>query len=233
MNKSDLVVLIPTFNESQRIGSVVSAIRDHGYSVLVVDDGSSDDTAEEARRFGAEVLTSPVNHGKGATLTRGFDYFLGKDHPVLVIMDGDGQHDPQELDRFLEAMNSPAADVVVGNRMQNPEGMPWERRLTNRLMSWVISKLAGQTIPDSQCGYRALKREVLTEVALRSRRFEIESEMLLEAAKAGFRIASIPVRSVYGGEKSQIRPFSDTCRFLRFLILYFFRENFSKKHKVS
>jgi glycosyltransferase involved in cell wall biosynthesis len=229
MNKSDMPVLIPTFNESEKIGSVVRKIRDCGYSVIVVDDGSSDGTAVEARRSGAEVLSSDVNHGKGATLTRGFRHFLTRKYPALAIMDGDGQHDPFELDRFLAAMDTGPAEVVVGNRMGNPEGMPWDRRLTNRLMSRVISGLAGQNIEDSQCGYRALRRAVLERVSFHTQHFEIESEMLLEASRAGFRIASIPIQSVYDGEKSRIRPFLDAARFVKFLISYFFRKIFSRK----
>ncbi|HTL69865.1 MAG TPA: hypothetical protein VL404_01095, partial [Candidatus Eisenbacteria bacterium] len=110
--------------------------------------------------------------------------------------------------------------LILGNRMSRPEGMPLVRRLTNRFMSSILSALAGQRVPDSQCGYRALSRELVSRLRLRTDRFEIESEMLLEASRMGFRVSSVPVRCVYADEKSQVNPFRDTLRFLRFLALY-------------
>ena len=107
--------------------------------------------------------------------------------------------------------------------MRDPKGMPWIRRATNRLMSWMLSSLAGQWIPDSQCGYRAMKREVLEKMELRTTRFEIESEILLEAARRGYRIGSIPIQSVYGGETSSVHPLKDTLRFFKFLFQYLTR----------
>ena len=212
-------VLIPAYNEEKNIGRVVHAVKDLGFPVLVVDDGSKDGTAEAARAAGAEVLTPGKNQGKGTSLRLGTEWFLKRGNPVLVMMDADGQHDAADLGLFLAALQD-GADLAVGDRMHKPERMPLVRVLTNRLMSWVISLIARQRVPDSQCGYRAIRREVLQKISLKTARFEIETEIILEAARAGFRIASVPIRSVYAGEESQIHPVRDTLRFVNFLAAY-------------
>ena len=223
---TDLCVVIPAYNEEKNIRRVVSGVRELGYPVVVVDDGSSDKTAVLAREAGAaEVLTAGSNEGKGAAIRRGLARVLEKNYSAAILMDADGQHDPRELGSFREALQKPGFPVIVGDRMGCPEGMPWIRRTTNRFMSWMISALTGQAVPDSQCGYRALRREAIEKMALKTSRFEIESEMLLEAARGGFRIGSVPVRSVYEGGASKISPFRDTIRFFSFLFRYYFSKN--------
>ena len=115
---------------------------------------------------------------------------------------------------------NPEIDLVIGNRMNNPKGMPFVRRHTNVIMSALISAAAGQKVPDTQCGYRAAKREAIGRLQLESSRFEIESEMILEAARTHSRISSVPVRSVYEGGTSHIHPLRDTVRFFKFLFKY-------------
>jgi glycosyltransferase involved in cell wall biosynthesis len=190
---------------------------------LVADDGSRDRTAVVAGEIeGVQVLTSAANEGKGAAIRRALEWCRGGSFAAVILMDADGQHDPGELAVFVDALNKRDWDIIVGNRMGNPVGMPFIRRATNRFMSWVVSRVAGQSVPDSQCGYRALKLCVVQTLSLRTRHFEIESEMLLEAARGGFRIGSVPVRSVYEGGKSKIRPMKDTIRFFCFLFSYLF-----------
>lgn len=222
IREKDICVLIPAYNEADRIGPVLESLKALGCQVLVVDDGSTDDTVSVAKGFSVDVLVSNSNHGKGASLRKGFDWFLQKDYPFLVMMDADGQHDTADLGKFVDLLDKRVADFVVGNRMNDPQGMPRLRRGTNRLMSWIISFIAGQRIPDTQCGYRALRREVLERLSLRTSRYEIESEMLLEASRLGFRIGSVSVRSVYEGNKSAIHPCRDTLRFIKFLFSYIF-----------
>jgi len=223
IKQSEVCVVLPAFNEEKNISRVVGEIRSLGYFVLVVDDGSEDKTALEANKSGAEVLIADRNQGKGAALQRGFRWFLEHDYEALVMMDADGQHDPKEIELFLNALNEENGDFIVGNRMKNPEGMSFIRVLTNRFMSWLISQIARQEIPDSQCGYRAARREVLKSMHLSTTRFETESEMLLEASRLGFRISSVPIRSVYADETSHIRPIRDTLRFFNFLFRYLIR----------
>lgn len=224
MSPQDVCVLIPGYNEGKNIGRVVSAVRSLGFPVLVVDDGSQDDMAAQASRAGAEVLSYTPNQGKGTALRRGIEHFLKKNSQnALICMDSDGQHDPADLVLFLKALEDPKVDLVIGNRMSDPKGMPLIRRLTNRGMSAILSLAAGQRVPDTQCGYRAGKREALSKIRLKTARFEIESEMILEAARTGSRMASVPVRSVYEGGTSHIRPGRDTARFFGFLAGYLLR----------
>lgn len=225
----DILVLIPGYNEEKRIGRVISSVRELGFRVAVVDDGSKDATARVAREAGAEVVSYSPNQGKGYALRTGFGWFLKQsDLSAVVVMDSDGQHEPSDLAFFVEALKQGKADVIVGNRMANPEGMPWLRRVTNKTMSGIISFFAGRQIPDSQCGYRALTREAVSRIKLETNRFEIESEMILEAGRKGLRVSSVPIRSVYRDEVSHINPVKDTARFLRFLVCYLFSKKRQK-----
>ena len=220
MKPQETAVLIPAYNEEKNISLLVKQVMDLGYPVIVSDDGSKDKTVEYAKRLGAEVLTTPVNRGKGAALRRGFDYFLKTSYQGLVMIDADGQHDPRELVLFREALTRESHALWIGKRMHEPKGMPFIRRATNRLMSWIISSIAGQKIPDTQCGYRAIRREALGKISLSTDRYEIESEMILEAARSGLKVGSVPIRCVYANQKSEIRPMQDTLRFFKFLLRY-------------
>ena len=198
-----------------------------GYRVVVVDDGSRDRTAAIAREKGAKVLIQRENRGKGFAIRRGFKFLkLKEDCRVIALMDGDGQHDPKEIASFLSSIAETQADVVVGNRMHHPKDMPLLRRATNWFMSSLLSLIARQPVPDSQCGFRALTVDVVSKLDLKTRRFEVESEMLLEAAHLGATIRSVPIGSIYRNEVSQIHPWKDTYRFLRFLITYLYRRCF-------
>ena len=220
LKKADCLVIIPAYNEENTIARLVVEVRSFGFFVLVADDGSKDSTVAKAKASGADVLTAAVNQGKGSALRRGFDHFLKQNFLAALIMDSDGQHDPKELDLFFNALNAGNVQVVVGDRLHDPKGMPWIRRATNRFMSGIISSIAKQDVPDTQCGYRAIRGEALKKLVLRTSHFEIESEILLEAARYGFKIGSIPIQCVYRDEKSRINPFRDTIRFFSFLFKY-------------
>ncbi|MBI4355215.1 MAG: glycosyltransferase family 2 protein [Candidatus Omnitrophica bacterium] len=210
-----LLILIPAHNESRAIGGVVGRLVPR-YQVLVIDDGSQDETAAAARRAGAEVMRLPQNRGKGTALRQGFQAALARGCEAVVVMDGDGQHDPDDLPRMMAAAAATKAGIVVGNRLSARGPMPRLRWYTNRLMSWIVSQVCHQTIPDSQCGFRWIARAVLEGCVLTTDRFEIESELLVAASRAGFAIASVPVRSIYdAGQNSAIRPWQDTWRILR------------------
>jgi glycosyltransferase involved in cell wall biosynthesis len=210
-------VIIPTYNEAHTIGGLIFALRQLSFDVIVIDDGSYDDTKLVAKNSGAIVLENIKNSGKGFSLRRGFEYALKKDYDFVVTMDGDGQHSPSDIKRFIETADRENAGVIVGDRMQNCLGMPWVRKTTNRLMSSFVSKLSGQYIPDTQCGFRLIKASVLRKIELTSQRFEIETELLIKAARSGFRIISVPIKTIYQGEKSKINPFLDTIRFMRLI----------------
>ena len=213
-------VIIPAYNSSRTIGPLVRHIRQLGFDAVVVNDGSTDDTAQVASEAGALVMSSLVNQGKGTALRRGFAFALRSGYEAIVTLDGDGQHDPQEIPRFLETAEHDQAMVVIGHRLVNGANMPPSRRWTNRLMSGIVSWLARQPIPDSQCGFRLIRRQALAAVELSTQRFEIETELLLAVARCGWTVASVPIRTIYSNHHSHIRPISDGVRFLRLVLRY-------------
>ena len=211
-------VLIPSYNEGRTISGIIRAAMGKVDSVIVVDDGSTDGTGDEARRTGAVVITHPENRGKGVALKTGFEYALEKGYDGVLVMDGDGQHDPADIDVFLEVAERTDTAIILGNRMGNTRDMPIVRYLTNRFTSMVISRITHQGIPDSQCGFRLIRSDVLRELELETAKFETESEMLIAASRKGYKIESVRVSTIYGKEKSKINPIVDTIRFLRLVL---------------
>ncbi len=217
-NPTHWCVLLPAYQEGGRIGRTVEAVRAYCSDVVVVDDGSTDGTSEEAREAGAIVVPHERNMGKGVALQTGFKHVMKAGYDCVVTMDGDGQHAPEDLPGFLDVYRESGAPVVVGNRMSDPRTMPLVRRLTNRFMSWLLSRRMGQHVPDTQNGYRLYDREVLPILlATVSEGFAAESEVLLDLSEAGKTIASAPTRIIYGDERSKIRPVRDTIKFFRML----------------
>lgn len=208
-------VVIPCLNEAATIHPLVTAVRQHLTAVLVVDDGSSDDTASLARRAGAEVLSHSRPCGKGAALHTGWQAARERGFHWALVLDGDGQHSPDDIPAFLACAEVTAANLVVGNRMTDPRGMPWVRRLVNRWMSGRISRATGCLLPDTQCGFRLINLDAWAALAISSAHFEIESEVLLAFATAGDRIEFVPIRVIYENERSKIRPLRDTWRWFR------------------
>ena len=196
------------------------------FPTIVVDDGSKDDTAKLAESNGAKVLRHKINRGKGASLKTGFEYILRKDKlcDAILIMDGDGQHSPKDIKKFTDLAGYEKDIFIIGNRMDNPINMPLERKLTNRFMSKIVSNMCRQNIPDSQCGFRLLKKDFVQKLDIEFLRFEVESELLMKASQAGFKIVSVPIQTLYGEESSRINPLQDTLRFIVFLFKHFFKK---------
>jgi glycosyltransferase involved in cell wall biosynthesis len=209
------VVVIPCFNEAPFIAAIVTEVRRHLPNILVVDDGSTDGTALKARAAGAEVIRLAANSGKGAALRAGWRHAAQQGFAWVLMMDGDGQHAPDDIPRFLSSADNSRAALVVGNRMGDAEAMPWLRRQVNRWMSRRLSRLAGVRLPDSQCGFRLAHLETLMRLPLSARRFEIESETLVTMLAEGHRVEFVPIRVIYESERSNICPFVDTWRWLR------------------
>jgi len=215
--------VIPGYNAANTIGPLVQQIKTLGFEAIVVDDGSIDRTAQIATDAGALVISHIRNQGKGRALRTGFAAALQAGYEVVITMDSDGQHDPREIPRLLEHAAVSEAPLVVGNRLVNNQTMPRTRRWTNRVMSLLTSWLARQHIPDSQCGFRVIHRQVLERVSLSSNRFEIETELLLGAARLGWSVASVPINTIYNRHPSHIHPLWDTMRFARFVLRYLFQ----------
>jgi len=212
-----LPIIIPAHNEAQTIGPLVEAVRALGYDCIVIDDGSVDKTDAVAVEAGAVVLKTTSKSGKGNALKAGFDYVIKNGYEALIAMDGDGQHSPSDIAAFVACYQNTNADIVCGNRMHNPRGMPLVRLATNRLMSWVVSLFCRQNIPDTQCGFRLIKTKVLQVIKLESSDFEIETEVLIKASKKGFKIGSVDIQTIYRDEVSKIQPVRDTVRFMAYL----------------
>ncbi len=211
-------VVIPTYNESKTIGNLVKEVIKKGYDTVVIDDGSKDASAHLAKKAGAYVLQNKKNLGKGLALRVGFKYCIDQDYDAIVTMDADNQHHPEDIIKLIDAAKEKDTGIVVGNRMFYSKGMPLVRWLTNKTMSLIISLACKQLIPDSQCGFRLIKKDILKDINLKTKKFEIESELLIKAAKLRYKIKSTPIKTIYEGQKSQINPFVDTFRFIKYII---------------
>jgi glycosyltransferase involved in cell wall biosynthesis len=218
-----ICVIIPTYNESKAIAGLINQVRQLGLKAIIIDDGSDDDTVKIAAECGAEVLRNKSNLGKGASLIKGYNCAIAQGFDAVISMDGDGQHSCRDIQAFIQKAETSSGAVIVGNRMAIPKGMPVLRVITNRFMSSLISLIVKQHIPDTQCGFRLVKKEVLAQMDLSTSKYETESEVLIRAAHLGFKIESVPVSVIYSGQKSQINPLFDSLRFLRFMILEFMR----------
>ena len=215
----NVVALIPVYNAAGHVGEVVRRTRDWIGRVLVVDDGSTDGSGGEARAAGAEVLRHAANCGKGAALKTGLARCAALDCKWIVLLDADGQHDPSDIPRLLAGRDGEAM-FVLGNRMTQAQKMPFTHYVGNRFSSWVLSWMCRQALPDSQCGFRALHRSLLGALKLTADHYEVDSEMLILAARAGHRIVSVPVATIYADEHSHIRPLKDLVRQVRLLWRY-------------
>jgi glycosyltransferase involved in cell wall biosynthesis len=221
LDRTNVAAIIPAYHEAEHVRSVAERTRAQLDHVAVIDDGSTDATAARAREGGAEVIVHPQNLGKGEAIKSGLRRWL--ECPAIefvVVLDADGQHLPEEIGRFLAAAAATEAGLLIGTRMNDLRDMPFVRRKVNRYMSRRISRLCGQDVPDTQCGYLMLQRSLAPHLLEGTSRFEYETEMLVIASRKGFRIASVPISTIYSDEVSSIHPVRDTIRFLRLMRRY-------------
>lgn len=217
-------VVIPAFNAARHLEEVIDATSrfiDRS-RIVVVDDGSTDETGDVARRCGVAVLAHAGNKGKGVALDTGILGAAAKGMEYVITMDADGQHKPEEIPRFLQKELETGADIIVGNRMAEIKNMPGDREFANRATSWFVSARAGVHVPDSQNGYRLIKTSLYKSLKIKSKRYAAESEILIRGARAGAKIDWVPVETIYAGEQSSVHPVIDTLRFLRMAIRSFF-----------
>lgn len=210
-----VAIVIPAYNEQETVGDVVRRAREYSDLVIVVDDGSADGTAEAASSAGAIVLKHDRNRGKWAALRTGIEEALRRGADIVVTMDADGQHMPEEIPSLVFTLER--ADVAVGSRSRS--GMPLIRKLSNTITTGLLRVMFGVKVADSQCGFRAYRRqaaEVLLSV--QSDGFEGETESLVRLARAGMKLADAPVSTIYAGERSKIKASRDIYRFLKTVV---------------
>jgi glycosyltransferase involved in cell wall biosynthesis len=208
-----ILALIPGYQEGPRIAAVVERTRAY-LPVVVVDDGSTDDTAAQAEAAGAMVVRQVPNAGKGAALRAGFRHALAADADAVVTLDGDGQHDPDEIPRFLEAFEADRPELVIGRR--DFGSMPPVRRVSNTVGGWVFSAAIGRRVADNQSGYRLIGRRLMSAMldSVESG-FEFEVEMIARCIALGLPLTDVPIRTIYAGEPSHIRPATHLRNFVR------------------
>lgn len=211
-NSNKVLAMIPAYNEAERIARVITGVSKY-LPVLVVDDGSVDNTSQVSISSGAEVLRYEPNRGKGAALMAGFSYAMQHGYDAVLTLDADGQHDPDEIPLFLGEF-ARGADLVIGKR--DFRKMPFPRNISNTIGTWSFSNALGQYCPDNQSGYRLHSRR-LVEVSLASQEtnFEFEVEIIVRCVIAGFQLSWVPIKTIYGDQGSHIRHVRHILNFYR------------------
>jgi glycosyltransferase involved in cell wall biosynthesis len=232
--RSQTAAVIPAYQDEKHIGDIVRRTCAQLDYVLVVDDGSTDQTAQWAREAGAEVIIHSQNRGKGEAIKTGLAHWFTATNPSrgtagvsdreitwAILLDSDGQHLPEEIDGFLEAAaRATQPTFFIGNRMNNVAGMPFIRRVVNRYMSGEISRSCGQRIPDTQCGFRMVDRRLAPDLLSGGHRFDYDTEVLIIASRKGYRIESVQITTVYTDQVSKIHPVRDALRFFKLMRRY-------------
>ncbi len=208
-----VIALIPAYEEGPRVAAVVEAAGRH-LPVVVVDDGSTDDTARAAETAGATVIRQHPNAGKGAALRAGFRHAITDGAAAVLTLDADGQHDPAEIPAFLAAFRDRRPGLIVGRR--DFSAMPPVRRLSNVLGGAAVSLALGRSVPDNQSGYRLVGRQLMQAMlASEESGFEFEVEMIARCVALGLPLEWVSIRTIYAGEPSHIAPLRHFTEFVR------------------
>ncbi len=225
------LVILPCHNEEAGLGRLLAKINRLGFTPMVVDDGSTDNTAQVVIQAGCDLIQLKSNMGKGAAIREGLNRACEKDTEWVILMDGDGQHDPGDLLKFLKAIREAECNdnsglaMIVGNRMWDSDRMPIIRRWTNQFMSWLLSRQYGKLFPDTQCGFRAINASAWRRFPCTQNHFQIESELIARLTCAGLEIQFVDIQTIYKDSHgapfvSRIHPIRDGWRWVR----WFFTE---------
>ncbi|HQO09874.1 MAG TPA: glycosyltransferase family 2 protein [Clostridiales bacterium] len=220
MKEKNFRILIPAYNSERYIDDLFDRIEKMGLldKVVVVNDGSKDNTVKICNNRGVTVLSNERNGGKGSALKKGFKFMVENNVEFFLTIDSDLQHDVKFIPEFIKKYEETGADIIVGNRLGETSTMPIERVFSNRTTSFIVSIISGCKIPDSQSGYRLIKTSALNDLTLTCDKFEMESEILIKAGRKGRKIDSVPISALYEGAHSSISVFKDTYRFIRLVI---------------
>jgi glycosyltransferase involved in cell wall biosynthesis len=197
---------IPCHNEAQFIADIVTEARAHVDQVVVVDDGSTDDTAQVAELSGASVIRHAANRGPGMAYKRCLEAARAQDTDILVTLDGDGQHDPRELPRLLEPLLAAEADLVVGSRFLESYEIPSYRKFGIDVITWLYNLGASVRVTDSQSCYRGYSRRALDSLLITEAGFGFSVELLVQAREKGLIIKEVPVSCIYHSASHSMNP---------------------------
>ena len=215
-NKNSIAAVIPFFNESRTIYQIVNNTLKYVDCVIAVDDGSTDDSSSKIPESkNITLLKFKANRGKGFALREGLSEAVKKGYSQIITLDADLQHNPDEIPLLIYELNN--FDIVIGNRLNNLTNMPLQRKMSNKITSFLLSLKTGKKIIDSQCGFRAYRAEVIKNINTINNGYEAESEILIKASRRGYKIGFTDISTIYGNEQSKISPVQTTLNFVKVL----------------
>ncbi len=218
--QAKVIAVIPCYNEQTSIHSIAKETLKYVKNVIVINDGSMDKTEEEAIKAGALVLNHPGNLGKGAALMTAFNYLHQFEYDAVVVLDGDGQHDPAEIVQIVEPVLNGTADMVIGSRfLEGAHKIPFYRKIGLQVLNYVTNWGSRIWISDSQSGYRSFSKKLINEMEIHEKGFSVESEMQFIAGRKGFKVVEVPISTIYKG-KAKRNPLFHGCSVLMRVLYY-------------
>ena len=222
--------IVPCYNVGRACVPVLEQTSQFVDLCIAVDDGSTDETRlamEGLKNPRVQVAVHEKNKGKGAALLTGFRMARQQNFDAVLTLDGDGQHDPSLIPRFLQAFEKTGEDLLIGNRMSDRKSMPLHRQWLNRLSNWTMSSVCGRPIQDSQCGFRLYSTHLLTRMIdnLQSGRYELETEILIKASRSDLKVGFVPISTIYSAKTNSLSHHNlfDVLRIARLVTIHFFR----------
>jgi glycosyltransferase involved in cell wall biosynthesis len=217
-NQNKICAVIPFYNEEKTISEIITRTLKFVDTVIAIDDGSKDNSCDNVNTIKNVILLKHKNNeGKGSALKTGFEVSVQNNFDLTLTLDADLQHPPEEIPKFLDALSF--NDIVIGNRLSDLSSMPVQRILSNKISSGLLSLKAGRRIYDSQCGFRGFRTKILSSIMPHFSGYEAESEMLILAARKNYKFGFVAIPTIYGEEKSKVRPFNIILGFIKTLFI--------------